>query len=54
MQKGASVEVVTPGAGGYGPAEKRDPAHVRADLDDGRISEETARMHYAKQLGDAT
>lgn len=51
MDAGATVEVVTPGAGGYGPPENRDPARVRQDLDDGRISDETAREHYAKQLG---
>lgn len=54
MNNGAAVTVTTPGAGGYGPAIKRDPAQVRADLDDGRISRETARSHYATQLGDST
>ncbi len=51
MDAGATVELITPGAGGYGPPEKRDPARVRQDLDDGRISNETAREHYGKQLG---
>lgn len=51
MDTGATVEVVTPGAGGYGPPEKREAARVRQDLNDGRISDETAREHYGKQLG---
>lgn len=54
MNRGATVEVVTPGAGGYGPAEERDPALVRTDLKDGRISDETARKHYANQQGGLT
>lgn len=54
MSHGASVEVVTPGAGGYGPPEDREAARVRADLEDGRISEETARKHYKSQLGETT
>ena len=54
MQAGATVAVVTPGAGGYGPPEERDPARVRADLEDGRISLETARHHYKGQLGEKT
>lgn len=54
MGVGASVAVVTPGAGGYGPPTERDPARVRADLDDGRISDATARTHYKNQLGDKT
>ena len=49
---GASVEVVTPGAGGYGPADERDAALVSADLKDGRINEATARNCYKNQLGD--
>jgi N-methylhydantoinase B len=54
MDTGARVEVVTPGAGGYGPPDKRDPAQVRADLDDGRISDETARTHYPTQMGETS
>lgn len=49
---GATVEVVTPGAGGYGPASERNAAQVSADLMDERISNATARKHYQKQLGD--
>ena len=49
MNTGASVEVVTPGAGGYGPPTERDPERVRRDLEDGRISDETARKHGLNQ-----
>lgn len=52
FDRGASVEVVTPGAGGYGPPGKRDTVRVRADLKDGRISDATARKYYQKQLGE--
>ena len=45
MDDGSTVEVVTPGAGGYGPPEERDPELVLRDLKDGRISDETARKH---------
>lgn len=49
---GASVEVITPGAGGYGPVGNRDSARVSADLKDGRISEGTARKYYQIQMGE--
>jgi N-methylhydantoinase B len=34
------------GAGGFGDPSERDPALVREDLADGKISEEFARTHY--------
>jgi N-methylhydantoinase B/oxoprolinase/acetone carboxylase alpha subunit len=40
---GDSLEVVTPGAGGYGPPRERDPVRVRRDLEEGKISARTAR-----------
>lgn len=52
MNRDTTVEVVTPGAGGYGPPAERNTACVRADLEDGRISDVTARAHYKNQLGD--
>jgi N-methylhydantoinase B len=37
LRAGKTVEIVTPGAGGYGPPSERDPAAVERDLADGRI-----------------
>ncbi|HYM71359.1 MAG TPA: hydantoinase B/oxoprolinase family protein [Stellaceae bacterium] len=37
LQAGETVEIVTPGAGGYGPPSARDPALVERDLADRRI-----------------
>jgi N-methylhydantoinase B len=36
----------TAGAGGYGPAEERDPALVAADLRDGKLTEGGAAAQY--------
>ncbi len=45
----------TPGGGGFGPADQRDPDLVRRDLTEGLISDDTARTHYRAQLrGDKT
>jgi len=46
LRKGDIVEVVTPGAGGYGPPRERDRALVRRDLAEGRIDAATARGIY--------
>jgi N-methylhydantoinase B len=43
---GDVIEVVTPGAGGYGPPLERDRAKVREDLQDGCISLAQAREVY--------
>jgi N-methylhydantoinase B len=40
LRKGQIVEIITPGAGGYGPPERRDPALVRRDVVEGRIGSE--------------
>ena len=32
-----TVEIITPGAGGYGSASERDPAALERDVADGRI-----------------
>jgi N-methylhydantoinase B len=49
-QSGAVVEVTTPGSGGYGNPIDREARRVRADLEDGRISLETAQKYYTRQL----
>jgi N-methylhydantoinase B len=46
LRKGEIVEIVTPGAGGYGPPASRDPAVVRRDLAEGRIDRDTADNIY--------
>jgi N-methylhydantoinase B len=46
LRKGEIVEIVTPGAGGYGPPASRDPAVVRRDLAEGRIDRDTADTIY--------
>jgi N-methylhydantoinase B len=43
LQPGQTVEIVTPGAGGYGPPAARDRAAVARDLAEGRITAEQAR-----------
>ncbi|HEY2132304.1 MAG TPA: hydantoinase B/oxoprolinase family protein [Acetobacteraceae bacterium] len=37
LRKGQIVEIITPGAGGYGPPERRDPALVRRDIVEARV-----------------
>jgi N-methylhydantoinase B len=37
LHPGDTVEIVTPGAGGYGPPSERDPAAVVTDIADGRV-----------------
>ncbi|MNE96661.1 Hydantoinase B/oxoprolinase [compost metagenome] len=44
--KGDILEIVTPGAGGYGEPSMRDPASIAADVRDGRISSEAAKSVY--------
>ncbi|MCW3475388.1 hydantoinase B/oxoprolinase family protein [Limobrevibacterium gyesilva] len=46
LKPGQIVEIITPGAGGYGPPSKRDPAAVKRDLAEGRIDAETVRRVY--------
>ena len=48
---GTTIEVETPGAGGYGLPGTRAEHLVQADLEDGRISVARARRDYAQQLG---
>ena len=46
LQARETVEIVTPGAGGYGPPAERDPAAAKCDLVDGRIDPATAAAIY--------
>jgi len=48
LRKGEIVEIITPGAGGYGPPAKREPAAVRRDLAEGRIDAATAARIYGQ------
>ncbi|MGI9522570.1 MAG: hydantoinase B/oxoprolinase family protein [Hyphomicrobiaceae bacterium] len=51
---GASViDMVTPGAGGYGPPENRDPAAIGYDLLDGYVTADAARESYGVDDPDA-
>jgi N-methylhydantoinase B len=54
FEHGAVIEVVTPGAGGFGDARERDALLVSADFEDGKISGETAEKHYQRKLGGIT
>ena len=42
LRAGEIVEIITPGAGGYGAPSERDPAAVERDVADGRINLATA------------
>lgn len=46
LSEGQAITIVTPGSGGYGPPEKRDPDLVRRDLREDRISADVAREVY--------
>ena len=48
LRKGEIVEIITPGAGGYRPPAKREPAAVRRDLAEGRIDAATAARIYGQ------
>lgn len=46
VQRGDVLRHQLAGAGGWGPASERDPAAVREDILDGKITVEHARRHY--------
>ena len=46
VPKGATLELFTGGGGGYRPAAERDADAVLADVREGYVSEEHARLHY--------
>jgi N-methylhydantoinase B len=52
LRRGDIVALRTPGGGGYGPPERRDPTAVRADIRDGLITPDEARAVYRIALGD--
>jgi N-methylhydantoinase B len=51
LPPGATVSVRTPGAGGYGPVEERDPEAVRRDVRLGKVSPAAAREQYGVDIG---
>jgi N-methylhydantoinase B len=46
LKPGQIIEIITPGAGGYGPTAQRDPAAVARDVAEGRIERAAAREVY--------
>jgi hypothetical protein len=50
LKPGDTVSFQTPGGGGYGPAEQRDPAKVLKDVRDGKVSLERARDIYRVEI----
>lgn len=44
---GSVVDMVTPGSGGFGPPQERDPTLIGQDLLDGYVTAEATREHYA-------
>ncbi|WP_336359399.1 hydantoinase B/oxoprolinase family protein [Haladaptatus sp. ZSTT2] len=46
LEPGQTVSVRTPGAGGYGTPEDRDPEAIARDVRLGKVSAEFAREHY--------
>jgi N-methylhydantoinase B len=46
LDRGSAVSIITPSAGRYGPPRERDPALVRRDLRDGKISAAIAADVY--------
>ncbi len=53
LKKGQTVEIVTPGAGGYGPPAGRSAVAVQRDIAERRIDAATARAIYP-EAADAT
>jgi N-methylhydantoinase B len=48
------VTIVTPGAGGYGPAAERDRALVERDVREGKVSRSAAAEIYRAAAGMST
>ena len=46
LQPGDTVSFQTPGGGGYGPPEERDPNMVLRDVIGGKVNRERAREFY--------
>ncbi len=54
LNKGDVFEMVISGGGGWGSAERRDAARIKADIRNGRVSENAARNHYPHAFVDET
>lgn len=52
LQPGDTVSFQTPGGGGYGPPEQRDPALVLSDMLNGKISRQRAEQVYRVAFSD--
>ena len=50
IQAGDEIRIVSPGGGGYGPPEKREPGEVLDDVREGLVSPEEAQDIYAVAL----
>jgi N-methylhydantoinase B len=46
LQKGQRIRLETPGGGGYGPPEKRDPKKIERDIRLGYVSRKAAEQDY--------
>jgi N-methylhydantoinase B len=53
LPSGTIISLRTPGAGGYGPPDERDPAALAEDLRRGTVTEAAARAAYGDDLVDA-
>lgn len=51
LKAGDRVQIITPGAGGWGPPAERDSDALRRDLADGKVSRERARTEYGVPEG---
>jgi N-methylhydantoinase B/oxoprolinase/acetone carboxylase alpha subunit len=52
VQPGDDVVLITPGGGGFGRAQERDPGAVRDDVADGYVSHQQARDAYGVVIND--
>lgn len=50
LKAGDLVVVQMPGGGGYGPPSERDPRRIEADILEGRITEQHARIAYGRDV----
>jgi N-methylhydantoinase B len=50
LRAGDQVMIDSPGGGGYGPPEQRDPERVRHDVEEGLVSPQAAREFYKVAL----
>jgi N-methylhydantoinase B/oxoprolinase/acetone carboxylase alpha subunit len=53
LRAGDQVRILMPGGGGYGDPLRRDRARVRRDVEEGFVSEQSARSDYGLE-GDDT